>query len=134
MKNNTRLARIKHQTLGDIKGSPNSYAEYTEYHCPRDEDGEPIECTQANPDSLPEGTSYFGDPQPTRPQLLMGEAVEHLQGQQKAVYTLTMREDYSIAQAAKKLGISKSTAQGYRERAIKFLTKYCQNAIAKDEV
>lgn len=126
MKNSIRLARVKIQKLGEIRGDTGSYEAWIEMNAHRNEDGEPMEPVQANPDSLPEGTSYFGDSQPTRAQMLMGEAVGHLQGQQKAVYLLCMREEYSIAQAAKKLGISKSTAQTYRERAIKFIQQYCQ--------
>ena len=126
MKNSVRLARIKLQKLGEIRGDTNSYENWVEMNAHRNEDGEPMEPVQANPDSLPEGTSYFGDTSPSRAQFLMGDAIKHLQGQQKVVYTLTMREGYSIAEAAKKLGISKSTAQGYRERAIKFISQYCQ--------
>lgn len=92
---------------------------------PKNDEGEPVECAQANPDVLPEDTSYFGARHRTRAQVLMGEAIQHLQGQQKAVYMLTMREAYSIAEAAKKLKISKSTAQVYRERALKFIQQYC---------
>lgn len=125
MKNSTRLARIVNQKLGEMNGGTDAYENWIEANMPRDENGDATEPVQANPDSLPEGTSYFGDAQPTRARLLMGEAVEHLQGQQKAVYMLTMREDHSIAQAAKKLGISKGTAATYRERALKFIQQYC---------
>lgn len=125
MKNSTRLARIVNQDDSVRPGNTDAYPKWLETNAPRDEEGNPIECAQANPDVLPEGTSYFGDPAPTRPQLLMGEAVEHLQGRQKEIYLLCMRQGYSIADAAKELGISKGTAQTYRERAINFIHQYC---------
>lgn len=80
---------------------------------------------RANPDSLPE-TEIAA---PSTPQLLMGEAVEHLQGRQREVYLLTMREDKSLAEAAEVLGLSKGTAQKYKERAIKFIERWCKQAI-----
>ena len=71
---------------------------------------------------------------PSTPQLLMGEAIDHLQGRQLEVYLLTVREGRSLAEAAKLLGIEKSSAQKYRERAIAFLKQYCHAAIAKGRV
>ncbi len=68
-------------------------------------------------------------PSPSTPQLLMGEAIQHLQGRQKQVYLLVMREDRSLAETAKVLGIGKSTAQSYLERAVAFIKDYCQMAI-----
>lgn len=85
---------------------------------------------QANPDVLPE-TEIAA---PSTPQLLMGEAIEHLQGRQREIYMLTMREDKSLAEAAEVLGIEKSSAQKYKERAIKFIQQYCQTAMAKGRV
>lgn len=85
---------------------------------------------QANPDILPE-TKIVA---PSTPQLLMGEAVEHLQGRQKEVYLLTMREGKSLSEAGEILGISKGTAQKYRDRAIRFISGYCHNAIGKGRV
>ncbi len=126
MNNHIRMARVKVQKLGEIRGDANAYESWVEMNAHRSEDGEPIEPVQANPDSLPEGTSYFGDAQPTRAQMLMGEAVQHLQGRQKQVYELTIREGHSLAQAGKKLGVSKATAADYKERAIKFISQYCQ--------
>lgn len=125
MKSRTFLAKPVKQSVQSILRTDYDYEQFMAGQM-KNEDGEPVECAQANPDVLPEGTSYFGDPQPTRAQLLMGEAIRHLQGQQKSVYTLTMRESYSLAEAAQKLGISKSTAQVYRERALKFIQQYCQ--------
>ena len=85
---------------------------------------------QANPDVLPEMEIAA----PSTPQLLMGEAVEHLQGRQREVYLLTMREDKSLAETAEILGIEKGTAQRYKERAIKFIESYCRQAIKKGRV
>lgn len=126
MNNTKRLARIKLQDLDDVKGNSGAYERWCDTHMPKSEEGIAEEPIESNPDSLVEGTSYFVDVHPTRAQLLMGEAILHLQGQQRAVYLLTMREGYSIAQAAKKLGLSKSTAQTYRERALKFIQQYCE--------
>ena len=88
------------------------------------------ELPQANPDMLPE-TEIAA---PSTPQLLMGEAVEHLQGRQREVYLLTMREGKSLAEVAEILRISKGTAQKFKERAIKFIESYCKQAIAKGRV
>lgn len=85
---------------------------------------------QANPDVLPETTIAV----PSTPQLLMGEAVDHLQGRQKECYLLTMREGKSFSEAAEILGIGKGRVQQYRERAIKFITQYCQAAMKKGRV
>lgn len=71
---------------------------------------------------------------PSTPQLLMGEAIEHLQGRQKETYFLTMREGKSLSEVAKILGISKSAAQIYKLRAIKFIELYCKEAIARGRV
>jgi RNA polymerase sigma factor (sigma-70 family) len=84
----------------------------------------------ANPDMLPE-TEIAA---PSTPQLLMGESVEHLQGRQREVYMLAMREGKSLAEVAEILGISKGTAQKFKERAIKFIEQYCRAAIAKGRV
>jgi DNA-directed RNA polymerase specialized sigma24 family protein len=84
----------------------------------------------ANPDILPKMEIAA----PSTPQLLMGEAVEHLQGRQREIYMLTMREDKSLAEAAEILNIEKGTAQKYKERAIKFIEGYCKAAIAKGRV
>lgn len=94
------------------------------------EDGDLREDARANPDVLPE-TEIAA---PSTPQLLMGESVEHLQGRQKEVYLLTMREGKSLADAAKILKISKGTAQVYKDRAIKFIEAYCRQAILKGRV
>lgn len=92
------------------------------------------EDVRANPDSLREDEAMYASSQPSEAQYLMGEAVGHLQGIQKQVYTLTMREGLSIAEAGKKIGISKSAAQGYRDRAIKFIAEHVKGVLrnAKD--
>lgn len=84
----------------------------------------------ANPDSLPATESVA----PSNPQLLMGEAIAHLQGRQRECYILTMREGKSFSEAAEILGIGKGRVQQYRERAIKFITQYCNNAIKAGRV
>ncbi len=94
----------------------------------RDRGGENVqEHPQANPDVLPE-TKIVN---PSTPQLLMGEAMDHLQGRQREVYILVMRDNKSLAEVAKILGLSKGSAQKYKERAIRFVTGYCKQAIAK---
>lgn len=85
---------------------------------------------QANPDVLPE-VEIVG---PSTPQLIMGEAIDHLQGRQREVYMLTMRDNKSWAEAAEILGIEKGSVQKYKERAIKFIEQYCKAAIAKGRV
>lgn len=88
------------------------------------------EPAEANPDVLPE-TEIAA---PSTPQLLLGEAITHLQGRQKECYLLVMREDKSLAEAAEILGIAKGSVQVYVDRAIKFLTQYCKAAIQKGRV
>jgi len=88
------------------------------------------EQAQANPDVLPE--TEYGIP--STPQLILGEAIEHLQGRQREVYLLTMREDKSFAEAAEILNISKSAVQMYKNRAVKFLTSFCEQAISRGRV
>jgi RNA polymerase sigma factor (sigma-70 family) len=85
---------------------------------------------RANPDVLPE-THVDA---PSTPQLLMGEAIAHLQGRQRECYILTMREGKSFSEAAEILGIGKGRVQQYRERAIKFITKWCEQQMAKGRV
>lgn len=88
-------------------------------------EGRLVEHPQANPDVLPE-TEIAA---PSTPQLLMGEAIEHLQGRQRECYILTMREGKSLSEAGEILGISKDSARTHKDRAIKFITKYCEEAI-----
>lgn len=95
-----------------------------------DNDEKAREHPQANPDVLPE-TEIAA---PSTPQLLMGEAVEHLQGRQKEVYLLLMREGKSETEAAEILGIDRRIVHIYKDRAVKFITKYCKQAMAKGRV
>lgn len=84
----------------------------------------------ANPDSLP-GIEIAA---PSTPQLLLGEAIEHLQGRQKECYLLTMREGKSLSETGEILGISKDSARTHKDRAIKFLTAYCKAAMKNGRV
>lgn len=88
------------------------------------------ELPQANPDVLPE-TEIAS---PSTPQLLMGEAVSHLQGRQKEVYLLLMRESKTYEEVSEVLGIARGAVQTYEKRAIKFITNYCREAISRERV
>jgi|SRR6185437_3864167 len=85
-----------------------------------------------DPDLLAETPSEEFNPRTAR--LIMDEAVEHLQGQQAKVYNLAMRCSLSLAQVGEQLGISKDTARTYRDRAIRFVTGYCWEAIQQGRV
>ena len=133
MKKHTKTQKIKEVKCRPFHGERSPYWEwnnnrqlFTDSH---DSDGT-LEVSQANPDVLPE-TEIAA---PSTPQLIYGEAVEHLQGRQREVYMLTMREDKSLAEAAEILGISKGAAQIYKERAIKFIEAYCRAAISRGRV
>lgn len=116
---------VRTQKLREVKGSAGAYERHqnTEY-----------EPTRANPDSLLESDGLYANAQRTKPQELMGEAIEHLQGRQKQVYLLTVRQGLSFTEAAKKLHISKSAVEIYRNRAAKFITQYCESAIQRGEL
>ncbi len=58
---------------------------------------------------------------------LMSDAVESLSGRTKEVYQLAMRLNYSLSDIGLELGISKWTARDYLHRAIKYVTKYCED-------
>jgi RNA polymerase sigma factor (sigma-70 family) len=100
----------------------------------RQRNTELAELPEANPDSLREEEGIFQNSQPSTPHFLLGEAVEHLQGRQKEVYLLTMREGRSLAEVAELLGMAKGTAQTYLKRAIKFIKGYCAEAITKGRI
>src|SRR5260221_5251537 len=102
---------------------------YWEHVRSRGKSADVQEHPQANPDILPE-TEIAA----STPQRLMGEAVEHLQGRQREVYMLVMRENKSLSEVAELLGIAKGAADTYKRRAIKFISQYCKNAIAKGRV
>jgi len=112
------------------RGERSPYWDYQRTHGGNGKGDDIPECVQANPDVLSETEITT----PSTPQLVMGEAVEHLQGRQKEVYFLTMREDKSLAEVAEILGIEKGSAQKYKERAIKFIAGYCKQAIKKGRV
>jgi DNA-directed RNA polymerase specialized sigma24 family protein len=132
---------IKKHKIKRGKGSSDAYGKWCEKHPTFHTSGKfgdrfdvVKEDVRANPDSLEEDEAMYATSQPSTPQLLMGEAVQHLQGRQREVYLLTMREDKSLAEAAEILGIEKGSAQKYRERAIKFIEQYCHAAIQKGRV
>ncbi len=122
-KNKIKIVDTQH--LDEKVGSDAAYWNYinSSSHV-RDSDDQLLECELANPDSLMD-QSY----KPSTPQLLMGEAVEHLQGRQKTVYLMHMREDMSFAEIGEALGLSKDTVRTYNDRAIAFITAYCKQAI-----
>lgn len=120
--NRKRRGLVETQSTQDINGDVNSYDRFVARH------GEE-ESELANPDLLPEQPHS-----PSTPQLLMGEAIEHLQGRQRETYIAIMRDDKSIAEAADLLGVSKSTAQTHLERAIEFITEYCRLGMEKGRI
>lgn len=125
----TQKVRVILSHKDSSRGEHSPYWAYTNARWDSNSEEGGMEPLQANPDSLPETVS-----EPSTPQLLMGEAINHLQGRQKEVYLLTMREDKSVAEAAEVLKISKGTAQKYKERAIRFIESYCREAIRKGRV
>lgn len=129
------MAKKSHfQKVREIKvkrdSSHTENSSYWEHIRARGKSAEVQEHPQANPDVLPETEIAT----PSTPQLLMGEAIEHLQGRQKEVYMLVMRESKSLSEVAEILGISKGAADTYKRRAIKFISQYCKNAMAKGRV
>ena len=129
MRKITRAQKIK-QVESHKDSSRGEHSPYWDYMAARASEQNSFENELANPDVLPE-TEIAA---PSTPQLLMGEAVMHLQGRQREVYLLTMREDKSLAEVSEILSISKGTAQKYKERAIKFIESYCKQAIANGRV
>ena len=131
---------IKFHKIREVKGDSGSYGRWNDKN-PINRKGRLgdkfdfiTEDIRANPDSLRDDEDIYSSDQPSTPQFLMGEAVEHLQGRQREVYILTMRESKSLAEAAEILGLAKGTAQKFKERAIKFIEMYCRQAIAKGRV
>jgi DNA-directed RNA polymerase specialized sigma24 family protein len=132
---------IKTQKTRERKGSAGEYERWHKDHPTKRLKGNGgdkfdlmTEDARANSDSLREDEAMYANGGPSTPRLLFGEAVEHLQGRQKEVYLLTMREGKSLAEAAEILNIEKGTAQKYRERAIKFIESYCKIAIQKGRI
>jgi len=133
MKKHTKGQKIKERNGKPFHGERSPYWEWMQerqsFTDSRNSDGT-TEISQANPDVLPE----MKISSPSTPQLIYGEAVDHLQGRQREVYLLVMREGRSLAEAADMLNIEKGSAQKYKERAIRFIEQYCQAAIAKGRV
>lgn len=132
---------IRTQKTTEKKGSEESYGKWCQSHSTRRRKGSlgnrfdmVVEHVQANPDSLLENESIYFDSQPSTPQFLMGEAIEHLQGRQRECYILTMREGKSFSEAAEILGVGKGRVQQYRKRAIKFISAYCKAAMKNGRV
>lgn len=121
----SRKEPVQNQSLREINGNTESYERYiSEFPANRNAYNKSPEPPQANPDSLQDQPH-----RPSTPQLLMGEAIAHLQGRQKQVYLLHMREDQSLSEVGEALNISKSAAQIYLNRAVAFITAYCKQAI-----
>lgn len=132
MSKRTRIQKIKVLKGKDASRGGSPYWDYTE-NTGRNANSETWnEHPQANPDVLSD--ELLENAAPSTPQLLMGEAISHLQGRQREVYILTMREDKSLTEVAEILGISKGAADTYKRRAIKFVSQYCQDAIKKGRV
>lgn len=64
----------------------------------------------------------------------MGEAVEKLRGRQREVYFLTIRDGKSFEEAAEVLGIKAEEARKYQDEAVRFIEKYCKQAVAKGRI
>ncbi len=119
---------VKRQKLKEIGGNNDAYEKWHRAS------GEIKEDARANPDSLIEDQAMYANGGPSTPQFIMGEAVDHLQGRQKEVYMLIMREGKSFAEVAEILEITKGSVQVYADRANKFITAYCRAAIDRGRV
>jgi RNA polymerase sigma factor (sigma-70 family) len=130
--------RIQIQKTRIVKSRKDaSYGEHSPYwddadvHSRTSSGGEGLnEHPQANPDVLPE-TNISA---PSTPQFVMGEAIEHLQGRQREVYMLLMRDAKTYEEVAEILGITRGAVQTYEKRAIRFISAYCKEAVAKGRV
>lgn len=126
---------IRKQKLKDVPGTEEAYQRYVEKgtNKPLGKLGNRFdfskESPQANPDLLTESQGMYADSQMSDAQRIMGDAIEHLQGRQRDVYMLTMRQGMSLREAAALLGIAKGTAQVYKDRAIKFITDFCRQKL-----
>jgi DNA-directed RNA polymerase specialized sigma24 family protein len=132
MSKHTKIQKVRVIQSGkdSSRGEQSAYWDDVETNRGNKEQGDAREHLQANPDALPE-TEIAA---PSTPQLLMGEAIEHLQGRQREVYILLMRENKSQEETAEILGIGRTAVQSYKNRAVKFITQYCKNAMAKGRV
>lgn len=106
---------VEQQEINERGGSSNSYERYSA------ENGESV---LGNPDLLPEQSHS-----PSNPQMIMGEAVEHLQGRQKEVYLMIMRDEKTQEETAEALDLSRASVRTYFDRAIAFISAYCKSAI-----
>jgi DNA-directed RNA polymerase specialized sigma24 family protein len=129
---------VRTQKLKTVSGSSGAYEKWVQNHPTLHSKGKlgdrfdnVTEDVRANPDSLREDESMYGKIRLTRPQEVMGEAVEHLQGRQREVYVLLFRTGLSFSEVSKKLRISKSAVQIYKTRALAFVTQYCGRALAR---
>ena len=131
MSKHVRLQKLKViRSRKDASNTENSqYWDDVRRHGEGNDDGW-REHPQANPDVLPE-TEIAA---PSTPQLIFGEAVEHLQGRQREVYLLLMRESKTYEEVHEILNITRGAIQTYEKRAIKFIEGYCKAAIAKGRV
>lgn len=119
MKKNKRNP-VEVQELDEIGGKTNSYERYAE------DKGENV---LGNPDILPEISEG-----PSSPQLLMGEAIEHLQGRQREVYIAIMRDGKTQEETGEMLGISRAAVRTYLDRAISFISGYCKKAMENGRI
>lgn len=133
---------IATQYVKEISGTAGAYERWVDGHKGPRSRGNPKgklgdrfdfvhEDVKANPDSLREDQGMYANDRLTRPQELMGEAVEHLQGRQREVYILLFRQGLSFSEVSKKLRISRSAVQIYKGRALAFVTQYCKRALAR---
>lgn len=115
----------------DASGGSSPYWEYTARSAREEED---TEDPRANPDMVAEGTGFFGSGEMTQPQFIFGEAVEHLQGRQKEAWMLVMREQLTEQEAAEVMGVRQQVVATYLKRATKFITRWCEIAMARGRV
>lgn len=110
-----KRALVDLQKLQEINGNTHSYENYI---------GAESEDAVANPDVLPEQHNS-----PSSPQMIMGEAIQHLQGRQKEVYIAIMRDDKTQEETAEMLDISRTSVRTHLDRAIGFISQYCRAAM-----
>ncbi len=129
---------LKQQKLRDVNGDEESYQKFCDNRSAKsigklgNRFDFSSESPQANPDLITEGQALYADSQPNKAREIMGDAVEHLQGRQRDVYMMIMRQGLSFQETAKLLKISKSAVQIYKNRAVKFITAFCKNEMKKN--
>jgi hypothetical protein len=94
----------------------------------QDFDGEWVhtEFFTANPDGLPEIDAHNSGVKERIHQFAQ-EAFEHLTGKQKQVWQLCMREQCNEPEAARRLGVTRSTVATHLSRAKASFTEYLRN-------